>query len=390
ASDGNAIFLDSAGYFLDFIEMPMAIYHWATGTYIPWMATDWKLTPTTFTVHLRKTSNLSDGSVFTSRDVLTTFNVKRLLSDQVWSYIDKVTAPDAHTVVFHMSTPATVVQYLVLRMNIRADSTYSHFGTQVQQLVNAGKTMDSPEAKALRLELNQYRPAAMVACGPFKFDPNSQITSGQITLVKNIGCWAANQVQFDKIVDYNGETAAITPLILKKDIDYATQAFPPDTERAIISKGIGIVRPPLGSGPAIYINFKKVPDLVSAQARQALAYAINRDQAATVSLGLSAKSCKYMAGISDSLAGGWVDSADLAKLNNYALDVAKAASMLTTLGFKKGSDGVYVGPSGAKMDFTLEVPAEYTDWSATAQNVAEQLTAFGFKITVKPVTYTQE
>ncbi|HXT37756.1 MAG TPA: ABC transporter substrate-binding protein, partial [Chloroflexota bacterium] len=193
-----------------------------------------------------------------------------------------------------------------------------------------------------------------------------------------------------KIVDYNGETAAITPLILAKQIDYATQAFPPDTERAITSKGIGIVRPPLGSGPAIYINFKKVPDLVSVQARQALAYAINRDQAATVSLGLSAKSCKYMAGISDSLAGGWVDAADLAKLNNYALDVAKAASMLTTLGFKKGSDGVYVGPSGAKMDFTLEVPAEYTDWSATAQNVAEQLTAFGFKITVKPVTYTQE
>ncbi len=388
-SNSLAIIAIYGNIYQDLVEMPLAKYLWASGTYEPWMATSWKLTSTTFTVKLRQGTAWSDGSMFTAQDVLTTFSILRLISNQVWQYLDKVTAPDKYTVVFHMSTPASVVPNFVLETWIRADSVYSKFGREVEALVAAGKTMDSPEAKNLRLQLDQYRPQAQVSSGPFMFDPNSTITSGQYILVKNHKSWAAAKVRFDRLVNYNGETPALIPLVLAKQIDYATEGFPPASIKAFQAHGIHIVKPPLGSGASLYINFKAAKPLADKRVRQALAYAIDRHQNAIVSLGESAKPPVYMAGMSDSVARKWVASSALAKLNGYAYNPAKAASILAGLGFKKGSNGIYVAPDGNKMDYTLEVPADYSDWSAAAQNLAEQMTAFGVKMTVKPVTSSQ-
>jgi len=278
----------------------------------------------------------------------------------------------------------------VLEATITADSVYGRFGSQVAALVAAGKDpQTAPEAKGIRLALDQFRPQVAVCSGPFMFDPSTPITNGQLTLVKNPMSWAAKQVRFDKIVDYNGETPAITPLVLQKQIDYATQGFPVASEKQFVSQGIHIVRPPTYSGPALVINYSKVKALAKKEIRQALAYAVDRDQNALVSLGQSAKRPAYMAGVSDNILKLWVSPSTLTALNQYAYNPAKAAQIFKANGFKKGSDGVYVAPDGSKMDYTLEVPAEYADWSASASNLAEQLTKFGVKTTVRAVTYTQ-
>jgi peptide/nickel transport system substrate-binding protein len=95
-------------------------------------------------------------------------------------------------------------------------------------------------------------------------------------------------VKFDRIVLFNGETPTVTPLVLAGDVDYATHGFPPATEKEYIQQGIRILRPPNYNGPALYLNHTVHPFEMK-EFRQALAYAIDRQQNGTVSLGESGK-----------------------------------------------------------------------------------------------------
>ena len=369
--------------------MPGAMYIWAKDQWIPLMYTSWEFVPdkSLFVVHLRKGAKWSDGSDFTAKDVVTTFNVGRLFKWTVFKYVDDVKATDDYTVQFHMSVPSTVVQRYVLKERIRPASTYGEFGKKVADLLAAGKTSDSEEWKALQQEVTNFRPKSLVASGPYMIDPNS-ITEAQLTLVKNEKSWAAKQVNFDRLVIYNGETPTVTPLVLAGDIDYATHGFPPATEKQFIAQGIRIARPPIYSGPAIYFNNDVYP-LNRAEVRQAIAYAINRQENGTVSLGKSGIAVKYMVGFSDSLVPLWLNQDQIKQLNTYDYNPQKAAEILTGIGFKKGDDGIWIDDKGKKMEFELTFPAEYADWSAAGQNAAEQLTKFGIKITPRGVQFQQ-
>ncbi len=384
----NAI---SLGIYWDVMQMPGAMYLWAKDEWVPLMYTSWEFVPDKdlFVVHLRKGAKWSDGSDFTAKDVVTTFDVGRLFKWTVFKYVDTVKAVDDYTVEFHMHTPSTVVQRYVLKERVRPASTYGEFAKKVQDLMAAGKGpgSDSEEWKNLQKEVTDFRPDSLVASGPYMIDPDS-ITEAQLTLVKNEKSWAADQVNFDKLVIFNGETPTVTPLVLAGDIDYATHGFPPATEKQFIEQGIRIARPPIYSGPAIYFNHDVYP-LNKTEFRQAVAYAINRDENGTVSLGESGKAVKYMVGFSDTLVPIWLNQDQIAKLNTYEYDPKKAEELLTGLGFKRGDDGVWVDDKGKKLEFELTFPAEYADWSAAGQNAAEQLTKFGIKITPRGVQFQQ-
>lgn len=376
--------------YADLIVLPFAMYYWKEQKWLPLMATEWKFTGgDTFSVTIRKGAKWSDGKEFTSKDVLSTFWCMRLMSHSVWKYLDKMDAPDAYTVNFHMKQPSSVVQRYVLRTNTMSDVTYGPWAKRAQDLFNGGKTISDPEGKQLLQEFTNFKPDGIIASGPFNIDVKS-ITNAQMTLPKNTTAWNADQVLFDKIVNFNGETPDVTPLVLSKDVDYATHGFPPSTEQAMQQAGIRVLRPPVYNGGAIFINFDKLGNVFGdKRARQALAYAIDRDQNAKVTYADSGKGVKYMTGMSDNLVPQWMPDADAKALNPYPYDQAKATSMLQELGWKKGGDGVWVTKEGTRAEFELLSAAEFVDNSTSAQNAAEQLTKFGIKTTVRAVTYTQ-
>lgn len=383
----TAIFYNAM--YQDLIEQPLATQYWHNGSWMSLLATDWQLTPPdTFTVQLRRGVKWQDGSDFTARDVVATFQIGHVMNWVVWRYVDRVEAVDEHTVRFHMARPSTVVPRYVLRERIRSSAVYGEFARRAAALLAQGKASDSDEVNALRLELSNFRPRAMIGTGPYRIDPNS-ITEAQLTLAKWDGAWNAGQVRFDRIVVYNGETPTVTPLVLAKQVDYATHGFPPATEKAFVQNGIQIIRPPTYSGPALYFNHRIEP-LNRKEVRQAIAYAVDRAQNATVSLGDSAIAQKYMSGVSDNLLPQWLSGPDLNRLNRYEYNPNRAAQLLTGIGFRKGADGIWVSDKGKRLDFELIVPAEYADWSAAAENLAEQLTRFGIKTTVRGITFTQE
>ena len=376
------------GIYQALFQPPLAMYYWADGTWMPLLATEWEIDPaaSTLTVHLREGVKWSNGDDFTAEDVVVTFMCRRLVKGTVWRFLDNVEATDDYTVVFHMSQPSTVVERYVIRNEAIVDrATYGEWAQKLQALLDQGLDSDSDEWNALLQEFNAFRPEKLNATGPYVIDM-ATINEARLTLVKNPTSWLADTVKFDLVYMYNGETPTVTPIVLAQQVDYATHGFPPATEKAFVDAGVRIIRPPIYSGPALYFNYTIYPFDVK-EVRQAIAYAVDRAQNGTVSLGESGKPVKFMAGFSDNIVPLWV--ADTSVLNTYDYDPAKGASLLEGLGFTKGSDGVWVTDKGDRMEYELTVPAEFADWSAAAENLAEQLTAFGIKTIVRGVEFRQ-
>jgi peptide/nickel transport system substrate-binding protein len=372
----------------DVLEMPMAMYRWAEQKYEPYMATEWGFEPPdVFKVTLREGAKWSDGSEFTSKDVVTTFNLLRLQEQLVWNYLGSVEPDDEYNLTFTMKDPSTVVERLVLRERIRANSVYGEWSSKAQKLFDSGADPESKEYRDLVTEFESFKPEEMVVTGPFKIDKDS-ITESQLTMNKVDTAWNAGQTDLEKMVIYNGETPAVTPLVLSKDVDYATHGFPIATEESFEEQGIRIIRAPTYSGPALYFNYAKIQAVADPKVRQAIAKAIDMDENGTVSLAESAKRSQYMTGVSDVLIKDWVSEEDLSNMDPYRYDPDKAASELEGLGFEKDGE-VWVSPEGERMEYELGAPAEFADWSAAAKNLGDQLTKFGIKTTVRTVTFTQ-
>jgi peptide/nickel transport system substrate-binding protein len=385
----NAIF-QPPNIYADLVIQPMAMYYWASKEWLPLLATEWSFqNGDSFQVKLREGAKWSDGNEVSAKDVLATFSCARLMAVPVWDYVDKVEAADDYTVNFHMSTPSTVVQRYVLRFNTLSAVDYGEWAQKADDLFASGKTLDDPEGKQLLDQFIKFRPENVIASGPFMFDVNS-FTVSQCTLNKNEQCWNANDVKFDRIVNYQGETSDITPVVLSGDVDYATHGFPPATVQQFLeTPNLRVLRPPTYNGNCLYINFNKLGDVFGdKRTRQALAYAINRQQNGTIALGDSGVPIEYMSGMSDLMIPDWLTPDDAESLNKYEYDPDKAASLLQEVGWTKEGD-TWKTPDGKEATWEIVFPAEYVDSAGCAQDIVEQLGNFGIKLEPRAITYTQ-
>jgi peptide/nickel transport system substrate-binding protein len=373
----------------DLWQAPLAMWRWAERKWVPLLAQDWRLVPPdTFTVTVRPGIQWSDGSPFTSKDVATTFWVGRLENWSIWRYIDRLDTLDDSTVSFHMSRPSSLVEYYVMRERMRgAASLYGDFAKRTQELVADGKGDDSEEWKKLRQELAEFRPGEPLSVGPYRIDVGS-MNEAQLTMVKNPGGFAADRVNFDRIVLYNGETPQVSPLVLAGEVDYASHAFPPPTEKAFLDLGMRVIRPPNYNGPALYMHWEKARAFQDTRVRRAVAHAANRDESATIALGESARACKSMCGMSDELVPLLLTEADRNKLDRYEFNPSRAESLMREAGYERGSDGVWAR-DGEKMEYELIVPAELVPWASSGQHLAESLTRFGIKVEVRSIEFNQ-
>jgi len=417
----------------DILFQPLGMYYWATQEWMPLLAVEWSFIQTgdgaaaspaasaeadeataspasgaapagasetyamgpinlnadTFEIKLREGANWSDGTPITSQDLVDTLWIRRLMSQTEWKYLDDVVAIDDYTVHCHMALPSTEIERYVIRTaSPRPSSVYGEWAQQTRDLFGSGKTMDDPEGKQLLEQFTQFRPETLVCSGAFVIDVDS-ITNAQLTMPKNEEAWNADQVKFDRVIGFNGETDTISAVVLSKEIDYATHGFAVATENQMMESGIRVVRPPVYSGPAIYLNYAKFPEFADERVRQAMAHAIDRSQNGFISLGESGIGQVYMTGMSDSLVPQWMSEDAIAGLNQYEYDVDKAASLLEEAGWTKDGD-IWKTPEGNDAVYELLFPAEYADWSASGQDAAEQLTTFGIQISPRAVTYTQQ
>lgn len=369
----------TGSYIMDLVLPSLAVYRWAEGKWENWLMESATQSGENYEVKLKQGLKWDDGKEFTSADVATTYWVGRSQSFGIWTYADKLEAPDKYTVRFHINRPSSLVPRLVLRNGIRPDSQFGTFAKKLQDLYAAGKTTASDEVKAVAKEVADFRPDNPPSIGPYKIDKAS-VTAAQLTMTKNAGGLFADKVNFDKIVVYQGETDAVTPLVLAGDVDYATHGFPLATDKAFGDNGLRVVRGPLYTGPAIYFHWTAAPEFQDKRLRQAVAMAINKPESAKITYGESAKAQKFMAGVSDNIVPLWVSSADQGKLKSYEYDLTAAAKLMTDAGFAKGSDGIWA-KGGKPLAYELYFPSDFADWTSAANHASDSLNKFGIKIT---------
>lgn len=372
----------------DLWQPSLAMYRWADDDWTYFLAESSGLKGENYEVKLRPDLKWSDGSPVSSADVETTFLLGRLAGFAIWQNIDRMDVVDERTINFHITRPSGVAERHILRNAIRPNSQFGALATEAKALFASGKAATSDEGKALRAKVNEFRPSEPVASGPYKIDPAS-MNEAQLTMVRNPGGFAADVVNFDTIVVYNGETAQVTPLVLAGDVDYATHGFPLATDKQFVEQGFRVIRAPLYTGPALFAHWEKAKPLQDARLRQAIAYAENRQESATVTYGESAQVMSFMTGISDNIVDVWISKADQGKLNKYELSASKSEELVKAAGYAKGSDGVYAKGSD-KLEFELLVPSDFADWASAAQHLADSLNKVGWKITVRGVASSQQ
>jgi peptide/nickel transport system substrate-binding protein len=369
----------SGSYINEILYQNLAIFRWADKKWDYLVAESHTSAADAFTVKLRKGIKWDSGADLTTKDVVATFKISRLTGSSIWNFVDDIETPDDQTVRFKLKKSSALLERNILRTGIRPASVYGAIADKAWDLFKQGKTTADDPVKAVRKELTDLQVSAPSSNGPYKVDPAS-VTEAQMTMVRNAGGLFADKVNFDKVVVYNGETDQVTPLILAGDVDYATHFFPVATEKAFEGQGIKIVRGPLYTGPALYFHWENAPQFQDPRLRQAVAFAVDRDEGNHIAYGDKSQAPQWVGGASDAILRTWLSADDQKKLTVYKKDTAKAESLMKDAGYAKGGDGIWA-KDGKKLEFDLQYPSTFADWSAVAPNVSDQLNKFGIKIT---------
>ncbi|MGI8418298.1 MAG: ABC transporter substrate-binding protein [Nakamurella sp.] len=380
------------GYFYDWILLPGAMYYWASQKYYYLLADDstsLSKDGSILTYKVRPGLTWSDGKPVTAQDVYTTWTLEYLMGNAAFTYVDKITKTDDMTVTFHIKTPAPIAEYYLLRGQIVSDAVYGKFMARAEPLVRKQTPIADPTVAKLVKDISSFKPKNVVASGPFNFD-FSKVSSQSVTLVKNAKGYRADKVNFDSAVVNSSDTLSVlASLALSGKMDYGTGGWPVSVEKELQAKGMRIIRPPTYFGPALFINYDKLPEFADKRVRQALAYAIDRSQEGQAALGESGKDIKLMAGFSDLQVPQWLSTADQAKLIHYDHNPSKAAELLTAAGWKKQGSN-WVTPQGKPASYTILAPTQSTDWVTAAKDLQSQLGTLGITVTLKTEDQTQE
>lgn len=338
----------------------------------------------TLAIKLRPGIKWSDGSDLTAQDFVGGYDILWAQGDSIWDSLSDVVARDAVTLEFQLATPASPGDLRTFLRSVQTGSRsqYGALMDRARTLRQAGAALDSAEVKQLVSDLEAFQPETAVSYGPFTIDPAS-VTEAQMELVKHSQGFRAEQVGFEKIMIYYGETAASVPLVLTGELDYSSHGYTPSDITAFEQlPNVEVIRGPTGTGPAIWFN-QSIPALSKKELRQAVAHVVDRAENARVALGDAGKPVQHLAGFSDLLVPQWLSPETVAKLNPYQKDLNKAEQLLTSIGFRKGDDGIWLDDTGAPLAFELSVPSDFADWLGAAENAAQQLNAFGIKVTVR-------
>jgi len=378
----------SLGLYYRWVELPMAYYIASTGDYEPWLAESWEFEgEEAFVVHLRQDTVWSDGSPITADDLVGTYAIGRIMKWSDFNYVGEVEKVDDYTVRFTLANPSILARHIILRSTIRSMAVYGDLAQKSMDLYASGAEVDGEEWQALQTEIKEFRPEEVIASGPFIYSLDD-VGDSFMSLHWQPNSMFSDSVHFGTVQIWYGETEAVTPLVLDGRVSYATHGFPPATDQAMQDAGLRIIRGPYGYGAAVYINHDVYP-FSRQEVRQAMAMAIDREENAFLTKGLSALPVHYMAGLADGLVSLWLNEEEQTALNTYDYDPTAAEDLLLSIGFTRDDNGKWLDDNGDPVAAEYIFQAEWADYGAAAQNAVDQLNDFGFDLTGRAEQWQQ-
>src|SRR6266566_1420445 len=331
----------------------------------PWLASGyaWSNGNKTLTFTIRNGVKFSNGDPLTAADVAYTFNLlkahKTLDINSVWSVLSSVTQQGSDKVVMTLKSGAVPYFYYIGdQVAIVDQKVWSKIANPVT-----------------------YPDKNPVGTGAFTVSSKT-CTPQNIKYTANPHYW---QKGLPKVATVNypsfltNDTA--NTFLANGQAQWGGQ-FIPNIQSFYTSKSPNYHYwfPPVAN-VSLFINLTN-PILKNVAVRQAMAYAINRQKASTIGeYGYEPPS--NQSGIVTPTFSSWLDSSQAATFgNNYAYNPAKAISILTAAGYKKGSDGI-MAKGGQKLSFTIANNGGYSDWVAAVNVIQQDLKAVGIQVTPK-------
>jgi peptide/nickel transport system substrate-binding protein len=229
----------------------------------PDLATSWKYTDktnTTFQLTLRKDLKFSDGTPLTASDVTASLNYARAKGvNASWvSTISAITAPDDTTVQIRTSTPNDSLPSVL-----------------TQRLLLGGIISPAGLADPASIKSKSF------GSGPYVLDTADTVAGDHYTYTPNKYYWDQSKIHWKRIViKVAGSTTASLQAVQNGEADLMIGDA--TTGTAATSAGLGVATAAYGL-TGIEIGDRAgtvVPALKSAEVRQALLYAIDRDAVA--------------------------------------------------------------------------------------------------------------
>jgi peptide/nickel transport system substrate-binding protein len=360
----NPFNLSDIGYSFGPVYEPLAFVNTLQNAKTsPWLATGWTWAngnkQLTFTI--RDKVKWTDGKPMTAADVVFTFNMlkkfKALDVNSVWSVLSSVTQSGTNQVVMTFKTPAvTYFYYIADQVAIVPQHIWSTIADPVK-----------------------YPDTNPIGTGAFVVNP---CRPQNITYKANPHYWQPGLPKVST-VNYPAFTTNDTAntYLANGQAQWGSQ-FIPSINKFYLSKSPNYHYwfPPVAN-VTLFINLTN-PILKNVAVRQAMAYAIDRQRAATIGE-YGYQPAANQTGIVTPTFASWLDSSQAAAYgNNYAHNTAKAISILTAAGFKKGPDGI-MAKGGQKLSFTVTNNGGFSDWVAAVNVIQQDLKAVGIQVTPK-------
>jgi peptide/nickel transport system substrate-binding protein len=325
----------------------------------PWLATSWAWSNgnKTLTFTIRKGVKFSDGTPMSAADVAFTFNLMKKFSgldlNSVWSVLSSVNQ-SGNTVVFDFKSPAVPYFYYI------ADQTPivpEHIWSKISNPVT-------------------YNDPNPVGTGAYKM---SSCAPQNITFTANKNYYQPGEPKVAKVLfpAFTSNNTANTYLTTDQ-AQWGSQFIPNIQSVYGKAPGHNYWFPPIDN--VSLIPNLTVPGLSDVKVRQAMAYAINRNQVANIGE-YGEETGANQTDVATPTFSAWTDTTDAAKYgNDYAYNPAKAKQILESDGYKLGSDGIFA-KNGQKLSFTVMNVGGYSDWVASMSVIVSDLKAAGIQVT---------
>lgn len=322
-------------------------------------AMKWSNGNKTLTVTLRDGVKWNDGQPFTNKDVEFTYNMLKqnpsLDTQAVWKSLDAVKAVGTNQVEFDFkSVQVPFAQIVVGMVPIVPEHIW----------------------KSVTGDPSKWTDPTPVGTGPYmldKFDPQTY------SLKANPSYWGGTPAVPKLIFPAISSAQAANLQLTSGKLDW-TDEFLQNIDKLYVSKdpkNRHYFFPPVADLNLVP-NLKN-PILSDVNVREAMSMAINRQQIDTVGeFGYEKPS--NPTGLVLPNEQDWVKPG----INTtFKTDVSAANALLDKAGYKKGSDGIRVSPSGQKLSFNIIAPNGWTDWNEDETLISQDLKQIGIQVNVQ-------
>jgi peptide/nickel transport system substrate-binding protein len=340
-----------------------------SGKQTPWLATKavWSNGNKEITFTIRNGVKFSNGTPMTAADVVYSFDLikahKPMDINSVWSVLSSVSQQGSNQVVMKFKTAAVPYFYYI--------------ATQVAIVPKAiWSKITNPVA---------YHDTNPIGTGAYTV---SKCTPQVITYKANPHYWQPGLPKVETVNYPSFLTNDTANTYLANGSAQWGGQFIPSIKQFYLDKSPNYHYwfPPVAN-VSLFPNLTN-PLLKDVAVRQAMAYAIDRHKASSIGE-YGYEPASNQSGIVTPTFTSWLDTSQAAAYGeNYNYNPSKAISILQKAGYKKGSNGIFVSPSGKPLSFTILNNGGFSDWVAAVQTIQQSLKAVGIQITPQNLNST--